>query len=296
MNDTFSEYHPMVNFYYFAAVILFSMFFTHPALLGISLVCAFAYSVYLKGRKALVFNLFGMLPFALLMGLLNPLFNHGGVSILFYLPNDNPVTMEAVLFGVASAVMFVTVITWFSCYNVVMTSDKFTSLFGKVIPSLSLVFTMVLRFVPRYKKQLRVIANAQKCIGHNVTDGKWIDKIKNGLCILSIMITWAMENAVDTADSMKSRGYGLPGRTKFSHVRMEKRDGFTLAVMAGLTTIILVCAFCGAVEMRYFPTIQMAPIGILGMLANTAYFVLCMTPLAINIGEDIRWNYLKSKI
>ena len=296
MNDTFSAYHPAVNFYYFAVVILFSMFFTHPSLLGISLICAFAYSVYLKGRRALVFNLFGMLPFALLMGLLNPLFNHGGVSILFYLPNDNPVTMEAVLFGAASAVMFVTVIMWFSCYNVIMTSDKFTSLFGKIIPGISLVFTMALRFVPRYKEQLKVIANAQKCIGRNVTDGKWMDKVKNGLHILSIMITWAMENAVDTADSMKARGYGLPGRTKFSHFRIERRDIVTLIVMTGFTIIILVCAFCGAVEMRYFPMIKMAPIGVLGVLANVSYLALCVTPLAINMGEDIRWNYLKSKI
>lgn len=65
--------------------------------------------------------------------------------------------------------VFVTVIIWFSCYNVVMTSDKFIYIFGKILPALSLIFSMVLRFVPRYLAQIKVISNAQKCIGRDVS-------------------------------------------------------------------------------------------------------------------------------
>jgi hypothetical protein len=43
-----------------------------------------------------------------------------------------------------------------------MTSDKFVYLFGEIIPALSLIFSMVLRLVPRLKAQSRVIANARK--------------------------------------------------------------------------------------------------------------------------------------
>ena len=35
------------------------------------------------------------------------------------------------------------------------------------------------------------------------------------ITILSIMVTWCLENAIETADSMKSRGCGLPGRSAF---------------------------------------------------------------------------------
>ena len=41
---------------------------------------------------------------------------------------------------------------------------------------------------------------------------------------LSVTVTWALENAVVTADSMKSRGYGLPGRTAFARQRFDGRD------------------------------------------------------------------------
>ena len=79
-------------------------------------------------------------PLLLFSAVLNPLFNHEGATILTYLPDGNPLTLESMLYGVSAAAMMVTVILWFSCYNSVMTSDKFLYLFGRVIPALSLLF------------------------------------------------------------------------------------------------------------------------------------------------------------
>ena len=98
MKDTFSGCHPAVNFTYFAAVILCSMFFLHPVFLGISLVCSVAYSLYLNGGRALRFNLLFMLPAFLLFAFVNPFFNHEGVTALLYI-NDNAVTLEAIAYG-----------------------------------------------------------------------------------------------------------------------------------------------------------------------------------------------------
>lgn len=96
-----------------------------------------------------------------------------------------------------------------------MTSDKFVYLFGRIIPALSLVLSMSLRFVPRFTAQIKVISNAQKCVGRDVGSGGLIKRAKQGIKILSILVTWALENAIDTADSMKDRGYGLPGAPPF---------------------------------------------------------------------------------
>ena len=63
--DTFAGYHPVVNFLYFLAVLGLGMFIMHPVCLGISLVCAVAYSGYLKGAKAMLFQLRFMLPLLL---------------------------------------------------------------------------------------------------------------------------------------------------------------------------------------------------------------------------------------
>jgi len=297
--DVFSSFHPLVNMSYFITVIGFAMFFMHPVSLGISLVCSFTYAVYLNGKKAVRMGLIFMLPMLILTASLNPLFNHQGATILAYLPNGNPLTLESTIYGIAASVMLITVIAWFSCFNAVMTSDKFVYLLGRIIPALSLILSMALRFVPRFTAQIKVVSNAQKCIGRDVTNGNIFRKAKHGIKILSIMVTWALENAIETADSMKSRGYGLPGRTAFSIFRFSKRDGWAM-------TYILICAgtiFTGAIaevyRFRYFPTIRHISGGfheIWTPLLFALHFALCILPLIVNIKEDFTWKRIKSRI
>lgn len=296
MQDSFSTFHPIVNFIYFTSVILFSMFFMHPIFQGIALVSAFIYSISIKGKKGLKFNIIYLLPMMFFMAILNPAFNHAGVTILFYLKSGNPITLESILYGLAAACMFITTILWFSCYNAVMTSDKFIYLFGRVIPALSLIFSMVLRFVPRYINQIKVISNAQKCIGRDVSQGNILRRARNGIKILSIMTTWALENAIETADSMKSRGYGLPGRTSFSIFRFDSRDKVMFSIIIGLLSIILMGAALGQNTIRFFPSIAFTEITIFSILVYLSYFILCMIPIIVNFQEEAKWKYIESKI
>lgn len=295
MRDTFSNFHPVVNFLYFTAVIMIGMFFLQPFFLAIGFISAFTYSVMLKGKKSVKFNLFYLLPLLLLMAALNPAFNHQGESILFYLENGNPITLESIVYGAAAAGMFITVILWFSCYNAVMTSDKFICLFGRIIPALSLIFSMVLRFVPRYTAQLKVISTAQKCIGRDASQGNIIRRAKNGIKLLSIMTTWALENAIETSDSMRARGYGLPNRTSFSMYRFDRRDKTIFTVVTALTAVVLAGAAAGLTAMRFFPSIKLAKVTFLSVVVYSAYFILCMLPVIINISEEVKWRHIQSK-
>ncbi len=292
--DTFSSYHPIINFLYFGLVLAFSMVFMHPVCLGISLVCALTYALYLNGKKAVRFTLVYMLPMFLVAALINPAFNHEGGTILAYLHNGNPLTLESVVYGVAAAVMLISVISWFSCYNAVMTSDKFVYLFGRIIPAMSLILSMTLRFVPKFKAQIRVVSNAQKCVGRDVSNGGVIRRARNGITILSIMITWALENAIETADSMKSRGYGLKGRTAFSIYRFDKRDRAALLFLLLCGIYIIVGACLGALYWRYFPTTKGVVFGAYPFSIFLCYFALCVAPVVINITEDRKWKALQS--
>ncbi len=297
MEDAFSTYHPVINFFYFAVVLLFSMFFNHPAFLGISLIGAVIYSLVLLGiRRSLKFNLVGMLPMLLLVALINPLFNHGGVTIIGYWPTGNPITMESIVYGVVMAVMFIEVIVWFACYNTIMTSDKFIYLFGRVIPALSLILSMVLRFVPKFKTQLKIITQGQQCIGRDIHSGNFFRRARNGIHILSIMITWALENAIDTADSMKARGYGLKGRTSFSIFTFDTRDKIVGAVM--LVLFISVCGgiIGGLAYASYNPIIRFSAFTPLSISVYTAYLAFCLMPVCVDIIEELQWRSLKSNI
>ena len=288
--DTFSSCHPTVNFLYFGLVLVFTMCFTHPLARVTSLAGALCYDLYLNGKKAAGFTLKYMLPMLLLTALINPTFSHEGVTILWYFPNGNPLTLESILFGAAAALMLVAVVLWAACYSTVMTSDKFVYLFGRIIPALSLVLSMTLRFIPKFKAQLKTVSEAQRCVGRDVSDGSVIRRIRNAVTILSIMITWSLENAIETADSMRGRGYGLPGRTAFSIYRFDERDRLALLwlIFCGVCTV---CAWiAGGFYWRYYPTVKGVEPGAAVIFFHIVYLALCFTPVAMDVYADIRWK------
>ena len=295
MGDAFSRYHPLVNFLFFALVLAYSMVLMHPVCLAVSLAGAAAYDLYLNGKKALAFCLKGILPMMAVTALLNPCFNHQGATILAYLPSGNPLTLESILYGLAAAAMLAAVVLWFACFNTVITSDKFVYLFGRVIPSLSLVLSMALRFVPRFKVQLRTVTRAQKCIGKDPARGGLLHRIRCAGAILSTMVSWALENGIDTADSMKSRGYGLPGRTAFSIYRFDRRDRLALAALLALGAAVLAGAALDGLTWRYFPTVKWSG-GPVSLLTLTAYLALCAVPVILDRREDRKWTALRWKI
>ena len=294
--DIFGAFHPVINFVYFVLVIGCSMFLMHPVFLLLSCIGGMAYYIYLKKWKAFKTALWLMLPVFLISAVVNPLFNHKGVTLIFYLKNGNPLTLESILYGLAAGVMLVSVLNWFSCYQVVMTSDKFIYLFGKAIPAMSLILSMVLRFVPKFKNQIVKISNAQKCIGRDVTNGNMLMKAKHGMKILSIMTTWALENSVETADSMRSRGYGLRGRTNYTIYRFDTRDRGMLAGIVLCGSVVIAAVLLREVEVLYFPVFQLSSGSGKSMAAYLGYGILCFLPLAVNLAEDVKWRYLRSTI
>jgi len=292
--DTFSGCHPAVNFLYFALVLVFTMVFLHPVSLVLSMGTALLYLVALKGTGTVKQGMKVLIPMMLMAAILNPAFNHEGVTILTYLPSGNPLTLESILRGLAGAVMLAAVITWFQCYSAVMTSDKFVYLFGRVIPALSLVLSMTLRFIPKFRAQLGVVTQAQRCLGRDVSQGSVAQRVRTGITILSILITWSLENAIETADSMKGRGYGLPGRTAFSIYRFDKRDRALLIWLLTLGGYILVGWLTGNLAWQYAPVIGGA-MGLLPLTFQGAYLALCLTPVLLNRKEDQAWNAMQSE-
>lgn len=290
----FEWYHPIILFVYFIAMIFITMFTQHPVLLGISFVCALSFCGMLMGLKKLLKSLAYSIPVLLVIAVTNPLFSHNGETVLFFL-NDNPVTLEAILYGLDIAVMIMAVFYWFKCYHAVMTSDKFIYLFGRVIPKLSLLLSMVLNFIPKFKRQYKEIDQSQKALGIYGAKG-YIDKIRSRIRVLSILVTWSLENSVETADSMRARGYGLKGRTSYSIFKWTVRDTVMAALVFAFTAMICFLMSLGYAEYWFYPTFKAFDRSVLAILLYVGLFVLMMLSTATEIKENIAWRYLRSKI
>lgn len=296
MKDSFSKLHPVLNLVFFSFVISLSMFIMNPVCLGLSLICSFVNAVYLNGIKTVKLCLKFVLPMAVLIAVINPVFNHQGVTILSYFPWGNPLTLESIIYGIASGALLSCVVLWFSVLNSVMTSDKLIFLFGRIIPSMSLVVSMSLRFVPRFTAQFKNIRNAQRCIGRDICDGSIPVRTKNLITIISIMISWSMENAIETADSMKSRGFGLKGRTAYSIYRFDGRDLVLLILTSAAGAFVWAMLLCGAIDFNYFPITGGNLTSPEAIFTFVIYAVLMLTPTAVNVKEGLKWKRLRSAI
>lgn len=222
-----------------------------------------------------------MLFIMLLTAIMNPAFSHQGVTVLTYLPTGNVLTLESVFYGIAAACMLASSVMWFRCMGDILTADKIVYLFGKTFPVLGLVLSMILGWIPKMQRKL---AEIKRC-GNN----KMIEN-------LSILITWSLEDAVDLADNMKGRGYGLDGRTSFTIYRFTKRDALKLCLLLLAIIYIVIGIVYGGLNWSYYPQtagsgFQPYPVSI-----YLVYLWICMLPVSEEYLEERRWNRLQSKI
>jgi len=293
--DAFSKRHPIVNFIFFLGAIGFGVMIQHPAYLLAGFLCSTGYYLLLNGRKGLKMLLW-MIPFFLVMTAINPLFNVYGKTRLFTV-FGRPYTLEAIYYGAAIAGALVIMLIWFGCYNTVLTSDKFTCLFGDLIPALSLLLVMVLRLIPNLMRKARQFMGARKSIGKGGSEnasGK--EKVMDGMTILSALTDWALEGSVITGDSMRSRGYGTAKRSSFVVYRMTGIDFGLLAAQCLLIAVVFWTVITGGTAAEFTPDLFLAPVKDAHVAGLLAYWAYLLIPTILHIKESVQWHISRSKI
>lgn len=291
---SFSSLHPFVLMVYFLSILVVSMFSTNPLMLTLSLIGGMMFSIMMNSKKAFLSDLAFYIPMFFLIAIINPLFSHNGVTPLFFM-NGNPVTLEAILYGGNIALMLLAVVYWCKCYSLIMTTDKFLFLFGKIIPKLALVLSMALRFIPLFREKHREFRTVQSASGLYDQKG-FVNKILCELKVFSALVTWSLENSVDTASSMKARGYGLKGRTHFSMYKFRKRDGLMLTLNLVLFSVIAFGMAGEFVDFSFYPIVTEIKTGFFQIVVYISMGIMSLLPFITELWEVILWKYSMSKI
>ena len=292
--STFAGCHPAVNLIFFLFTIGITMFSMSPVFLAATLVFSWLYSILLNGKKAIKSNLLFTLPIVVIMAVINTLFTHNGATVLFYV-NNSRITLEALFYGLAAAVLLSSIIVWFSCFNVVMTSDKLIYIFGKAAPVLGLTLSMIFRFIPLLKARFREISMGQRCMGRHVAGG-FLAKLRQVTKEVSILISWSLEAAIETSDSMEARGYGLHGRTSFHLFKMTPTDK---ALLTGISISGLIAAsgcILGKTSIYYYPKVVLGQWDVLTVITFAAYVLMLAVPLITDIFGEIKWQQYRLEI
>ncbi|MCB9422454.1 MAG: energy-coupling factor transporter transmembrane protein EcfT [Ardenticatenaceae bacterium] len=139
--------------------------------------------------------------------LMNVLFVHIGVTVLFRLPGSwpyigGPLTLEAAVFGLGNGLILLTLLVIFTTFNKVVTTGELVRLSPRALRDLAVVVLIGLTYVPETMNQLRRIREAQAIRGHQIRGlGDWRP-------VLIPLLIGGLERAMGVAEAMVARGYG----------------------------------------------------------------------------------------
>ena len=283
----FQGLHPAVSFTYFAAVIGMTLACMHPVLSPLSFLGAAAFLVCLKGWKSLLGTMRFLLPMMLVIVVANPLFNNRGVTMLFML-FDQWITLEAIGYGAVSACQLAAVVLWFACYQEVITSDKFLFLFGQIAPAAALLITLTLRLIPQLKSMAEEIRQVQGTL--HGEENRLTQRMAAAVRNLSVLLTWSMENAVQTADSMKARGFGQRRRTTYHLFRFDSRDARCLGLIVALLAAAILFRAFGFGYVEFYPRIRSLAEGAGNLWQGGILILLYFLPVLLEKKEALRWR------
>ena len=109
--------------------------------------------------------------------------------------------------------------------------------------------------------------------------------VRQGIRSISLLITWALQDAVDMAESMKCRGYGLDGRTAYTTFRITKWDKIILLmILAGLCYLVG-GVFFGGLSWEYYPATEGTGIHLYSVSIYVVYAGICFLPVGVELLE-----------
>lgn len=284
--------HPAVSFLYYIGLFAFSMIFQHPYFLVSAFIAVVLLNIFHDGGKKVLSGFYFYIFIAIMILVINPLFSHRGSMILFYFL-EQPITLESVVYGFMMMMMILTILIAFLSFQFVISEDKFMYLFSSFTPKTALLIMMSFRFVPLLKRRLQEITSVQKTRGVSVMYGSFKERARAGINVLHILLTWSLEEGLQTADSMKARGYGLGTRSSFYIYRFYKKDLLILIWFIVLSILLLIFGIVGFGKLEIYP--QLEGLKLLdGELYIYGLFILFLfTPHVMEGRELVRWRYWK---
>lgn len=290
----FSKLNPIVIFIYFLSVFVITIMCYNPIITIISLFSSLLLYVVAFGWKKLLKSFIYSLPFYILIAFSNPFFVRKGATILFSIKNFN-YTLEALCYGFMVGGMLLSVIYLFNVYNYLMNEDKFNYIFGRFLPKLCLIFSMVLRYIPYYRRKYREYDEAQKVLGVYSYDG-YYDKVASKVRVMNTLITNSLEDSIITADSMRSRGYGQKKITNFSFYKFRHFDIIFLICFISIFILCISLYLYFDMDFVFYPLIKVPSMNLYQIIVYVSFGIIIYLAIFYECMEVLKWKYLVSKI
>lgn len=269
--ELFSDRHPLVPLACLVPTLLMAMLVLQPVYVGISLGGGLLLASLVLGPSAILARLRWQLPFLALIVLLNPIFVRTGSTVLLELGPLSP-TLESLSYGLCMGGMLLSTLLWFECCARIVDGDRLREVWGGRLPSLVLVVSMVFQLLPRLLRRAEltegVLASCTAAEGEGASAGdatghgggerfgttRWNLPVRRRIRSLGIVLSWALEDSLERADSMRARGWAAsPRRSHYRRIILRPSDvaAITALVLLGLLNAPL--ASVALAQWRFYP-------------------------------------------
>lgn len=289
----FERLNPATIFLYYMILVVVTMVFNSPLILLTEFVIVLFLASMTVGLNSTLKTLKGTSLMMLFIMIVNPITNHNGGSVLYSI-NGLIITKEATIYGVLMAFSLANIILIFTSYNKIMSNNKFMFLFGKILPQLTLLTMIVMRFVPLFLDRFKNISQIQKTRGIQL-EGKSIkEKSINTMRLVEVLLIDSCYEAFQTADSMTARGFGSTKRSNYQRYKFNRRDGIIGLILAtGILYLIFAIVNKIGIITIYPKLIVTSVTSNIEMLTLTVISIICGLPIIMEIREALWWTFSK---
>ena len=263
----FSMSHPAMPALYIVLTLGLTMFSMQPVLIALSLAGGLAYGFATRGAARTLGALRWQLPVILIIALVNPLFSASGSTELFRI-GMRAVYLESMVYGLCMGGLFVASVLWFE----MLEYDKVLALLGNAAPVIALMISMCMRLIPQFLRRGRTVLAVQDAI--DVPGRAPTDPVRLHLRASSVLMGWGMEDSLERADAMRSRGWGAATRrTTYARYRLGRGDA---AAVVGLTVFgaaSVAVAWTATTQYSFYPQLSV-PAPWLGYVVYAVWMVL----------------------
>jgi energy-coupling factor transport system permease protein len=293
MNGGFRSLHPLTCVLYYAGAMALGMMMTHPLFI-LTLIGLTSLLIHWHGELPSLWRLLKYFaPLALLFALANPLFSHRGRHVIMEVFGQ-PFTLESLLYGLISVGTILAVLILFTSYQVVITPPKFLRVFGSLFPKTALMTTVAIRFVPLMRRRLMEIAAVQRTKGIDIAAGRLTKRISDGMKLLQLLLSVSLEEALQTADAMKAKGYGTGPRGRFEEYHFSHMDRIVLTLLVILAAACLAGRMQGYGDFPIFPVMPSFAFTTGDTATWLAYLLYLSVPIALEGRRVWIWRSWKS--
>ena len=250
----FSMSHPAVPALYIVLTLGLTMFSMQPVLIALSLAGGLAYGFATRGAARTLGALRWQLPVILIIALVNPLFSASGSTELFRI-GMRAVYLESLVYGLCMGGLFVASVLWFEAAASMLEYDKVLALLGNAAPVIALMISMCMRLIPQFLRRGRTVLAVQDAI--DVPGRAPTDPVRSRLRASSVLMGWGMEDSLERADVMRSRGWGaVPRRTTYAQYWLGRRDIAALVGLALFGAVAVAVAWIATTQYSFYPQLS----------------------------------------